>query len=124
MRKTGFFALFPSASGLLLIFSLLGYLLLFPQIAAESARSGLLLWYHSVLPVIFPFLFLSSMMIRIIHAEDIPKTLTRPFMRLFGCSPYGAFVILAGFLCGLPVGAKLTSELYREKKLNGAKRSA
>ncbi|MCD7744530.1 MAG: hypothetical protein LUI13_04450 [Lachnospiraceae bacterium] len=107
----------PQAGAFLLILVLLGYLLLCPQTAADSARSGLVLWYHSVLPVIFPFLFLSSVMIRIVRAEDLPAPLIRPLTRLFGCSPYGAFAILAGILCGLPVGAKLTSDLYQEQKI-------
>ncbi|MCD8398334.1 MAG: hypothetical protein LUD12_14340 [Lachnospiraceae bacterium] len=106
-----------SKKSLFAIFLLFIYLLLCPQMALNSAREGLLLWYHSVLPVVFPFLFLSSLAIRLVSAEDMPKILTRPFTRLFGCSAYGAFVIPAGFLCGFPMGAKLTGDLYRDGKI-------
>lgn len=100
-----------------LIFSLFMCLLCFPRTAASAALDGLLLWYHSVFPVLFPFLFLSSLLIRILNPDELPKVLTAPFMRLFGCSAYGVFVIFAGFLCGFPVGARLSSELYQQKKI-------
>ncbi|MCD8338181.1 MAG: hypothetical protein LUD18_13120 [Lachnospiraceae bacterium] len=106
-----------SKKSLLLILLFFGYLLFCPQAALNSAREGLLLWYHSVLPVLFPFFVLSNLALRLISAEDMPKAVTRPFIRLFGCSAYGAFVIPAGFLCGLPVGAKLTGDLYRDGKI-------
>ncbi len=93
-------------------------LLFFPHTALLSALDGLLLWYHSVFPVLFPFLFLSSLLIRIVSPEDMPKILVFPLMRLFGCSAYGAFVILAGFLCGFPVGAKLSAELYHQNRIS------
>ncbi|MCC8101956.1 MAG: hypothetical protein LIP11_06735 [Clostridiales bacterium] len=106
-----------SKKSVFVIIALFGYLLLCPQAALDSAREGLLLWYHSVLPVLFPFLFLSSLAMRLICAADMPKAFTRPFMRLFGCSAYGAFVIPVGFLCGFPMGARLTGDLYRDGKI-------
>lgn len=94
------------------------YLLFFPQAAASSARDGLLLWYRSVLPVLFPFMFLSALAVRLVQPERLPRTLTRPVCRLFNCSACCAFAILAGFLCGLPMGAKLTADLCREEKIS------
>ncbi|MCC8050614.1 MAG: hypothetical protein LIP10_08155 [Clostridiales bacterium] len=93
-------------------------LLCFPRTAVSSARDGLLLWYHSVFPVLFPFLFLSSLLIRIVSPHDMPGLLAAPIMRLFGCSAYGAFVILAGFLCGFPIGAKISADLYAQNKIS------
>lgn len=106
-----------SKKSVFVICALFGYLLLCPQSALQSARDGLLLWYHSVLPVIFPFLFFGGLLMRLVNAEDMPKILTRPFTRLFGCSTYGVFVIPAGFLCGFPAGARLTGDLYRDGKI-------
>ncbi|MCD8105532.1 MAG: hypothetical protein LUF35_11175 [Lachnospiraceae bacterium] len=102
----------------LLIFLFFGYLLLFPQTALLSAQDGLLLWYRQVLPILFPFLFLNTLAMRTIHASDLPGLLIRPLMRAFHCSAYGAFVILSGFLCGFPMGAFLTGDLYRNEKIS------
>ncbi len=101
-----------------LIILLFVFLLCFPRTALSSAQDGLLLWYHSVFPVLFPFLFLSSLLVRIVSPDDLPKALTRPFMYLFGCSSYGVYVILAGFVCGFPVGVRLSAELYQQKKIS------
>lgn len=103
---------------IVLIFPTFGYLLLFPQTALLSARDGLLLWYHQVLPVIFPFMFLGTLAVHTVKASDLPALLTRPLMRIFHCSAYGAFVILSGFLCGFPIGAFLTADLYRTGKIS------
>ncbi|MCD7957949.1 MAG: hypothetical protein LUG93_19790 [Lachnospiraceae bacterium] len=103
---------------IVLILPAFGYLLLFPQEAVLSAQDGLLLWYHQVLPVIFPFMFLSTLAVRTMKASDLPRWMTKPLMRVFHCSEYGAFVILSGFLCGFPMGAFLTSELYQNSKIS------
>ena len=97
---------------------LLLYLLLFPVRALADARAGLLLWYRSVLPVLFPFMLLCGLLIRFGLLEHALPALSRPLCRLFGCSPYGAFAILCGFLCGFPMGAKVTCDLQRQRKIS------
>lgn len=42
---------------------LMVFLLLYPRFAAEGARYGLLLWYTSVVPSLFPFMVLSSLIV-------------------------------------------------------------
>ena len=96
-----------------LLFLLL-YLLLFPARALSDARAGLLLWYRSVLPVLFPFMLVCSILIRLDLLKRALPFLARPFHRLFGCSQYGAFAILGGFLCGFPMGAKITRDLQSQ----------
>lgn len=96
------------------------YLLAFPQTAAQSARDGLLLWYHSVLPVLFPFMFLCSLFLCLNLSESLPGCFYRPICRLFGCSPHGAFAVIIGFLCGFPMGVKITADLYEQHKISRA----
>ena len=44
--------------------------------------------------------------------------LVRPILRpLFGISDYGSFALLVGFLCGYPMGSKVTADLKREGKI-------
>lgn len=94
------------------------YLLLFPKNAVNSARDGLLLWYNSVLPVLFPFMLLCSLILRLNLLESLPSAFYKPICRLFGCSCYGAFAVLVGFLCGFPMGAKITGDLLRQNKIS------
>ena len=92
-------------------FAFFFYLLAFPLPALESARHGLLLWYHSVVPVLFPFMLLGNFALRTGLIYPLTALFYRPLHLLFGCS-------LAGFLCGFPVGAKITSDLAAQNLIS------
>jgi sporulation integral membrane protein YlbJ len=94
------------------------YLLCFPAQAQAGARAGLLLWYNSILPVLFPFMLVSGIFLNTGLADRVQRVLARPFHALFGCSGYGAFAIFTGFLCGFPMGAHMTSDLHRQGKIS------
>ncbi len=101
-----------------LIFLLFLYLLLFPEEALESASRGLALWYRSVLPVLFPFMILSGLTVKSGLIEQLPQRLLSPVCRLFHCSAGGSFAVLAGFLCGFPMGAKVTRDLQTQHRIS------
>ena len=102
---------------LLLLFCAAG-LLLFPEECAEAARNGLSLCLQTVLPSLYPFFVLSSLVI----ASGMGDTLSRcfePLMRpLFGLSGAGAGALVLGLLGGYPVGARTAAELYRGGSLS------
>ncbi len=97
---------------------LLLYLFLFPTQAFGAACDGLDLWFHTLLPSLLPFCVLSNILIT---AGIIPKLL-KPFQRIFknllGLTPYGAYALFLGLLCGYPMGAKITGDLYRQQKIS------
>lgn len=97
---------------------LLCFLLLRPAEAAASARSGLLLWAHSLVPVLLPFFILSNLLIALNGVSLVTQVLYPVVHRLFGCSRNGCFCLAAGFLCGYPVGAKTTGDLVREGQIH------
>lgn len=90
------------------------YLLVFPEDSLSAARNGLLLWYGSVLPVLFPFLVISGILLQLEGFSVLLRFLYRPFHFLFGVSYYGSFAVLSGFLCGFPAGAKITKDLQEQ----------
>ncbi len=104
----------------LILIPLFLYLLLAPQTALSCARNGLLLWHRSVLPVLFPFLFLCGIALRLNAIEQIPAWFCRPLAFLFGCSKNGVYAIVTGFLCGFPIGAKVTYDLERLGRIDPA----
>ncbi len=83
----------------------------------DGARRGLLLWYQSVVPALFPFMVLNSL----VSSGDGLTALMTPFYRilhpLFGLSRHGCYVLLSGLLCGCPMGAKICAEFVRDGKL-------
>lgn len=114
MRKTLFSCL------LLLIFAVF---LLFKNAVIAGACEGLLLWYSYVLPSLLPFMILVNLMI---HTDTISlmAKMTGPMMKKFpGVSARGSFAVTAGFLCGYPMGAKVSADLIRKgdiSRLEGA----
>lgn len=94
------------------------YLILCPDSAISGVRDGLLLWYRSVLPTLFPFLFLCSLLLKLDLLAPILPAVFYPLHALFGCTRYGALAILTGFFCGFPMGAKITHDLELDEKIN------
>lgn len=97
---------------------LFSFLLLFPEQTLEASRSGLLLWFDSLLPTLLPFLIISQLILKTSLVEYIQRLLGPAFEHIFHCSPHGTFCLVCGFLCGYPVGARLISLQIKEKKLS------
>ncbi len=88
--------------------------LLFPADVFQGAGKGLLLWFNSVLPTLLPFIILSNLLIQT-HAVGWIVRVTGPLLKtIFRVSDYGSFAIVAGFLCGYPMGSKVIADLLRE----------
>lgn len=88
-------------------------LLAAPAEAAAAAKSGLLLCARSIVPTLFPFFVLSSLMLEV----GLPYRLaglTAPLTsRIFRVSGEGATAFLLGLCGGYPLGATATAELHR-----------
>ncbi len=96
----------------------LGFLLLvgaglvcFPAESAAAAQDALALCFETVIPSLFPFFVLSSLVVQ----SSVPRLFSRllaPLMApLFGVSGAGASALLLGLLGGYPVGARTVAEL-------------
>jgi len=102
--------------GLVLLFLIV--MMLLPSAALEGASSGLLLWFHNVLPNLLPFIIISNLMVRLNITKQISRVIY-PFLgRLFHVSRDGCYPIAIGFLSGLPMGAKSTADLVIEHKIH------
>lgn len=102
----------------LIVFFLL--MLFSPEIVTTGAANGLLLWYRQVLPVLFPFLLITGLMIRTGSISLINRILSPFLMPFLDISENASFAVVCGFLCGFPVGAKSCSDLSGEGKISSA----
>ena len=96
----------------LLVFA--GLMLAFPTHYLEGARKGLAIFSSSVLPAIFPFVFISTLISNTNIIDKLSTAFSRPVKALFGVSPYGAYVLFSSLISGYPVGAVTTLELYEK----------
>lgn len=90
---------------------------LFPSETFQGAAKGLLLWYNSVFPTLFPYMIISTLMIQTNTTSFIAKIFGPVLERVFHVSSNGVFAIVSGMLCGYPMGAKITAELIDSEKI-------
>lgn len=97
-----------------------GVMLIFPKPVFTGASKGLLLWFNIVLPTLLPFIIISNLLICTQAAALIARIIGPLFCRIFHVSGYGSFAVLTGFLCGYPMGSKVTADLIREGYISNA----
>ena len=103
---------------ILTICLLLAFLLAFPKEALAAAREGLGLWLDTLLPTLLPFLILTGILLRTDGITRIVQPIAPFFKVLTGLSGEGAYAFVLGLLCGSPMGAKLTADLYHAGKIS------
>lgn len=89
-----------------------------PKAVFDGAESGLLLWFQVVFPTLFPFMLVSGLMLSGGGLVVISRIFGRLFSTLFATSPNGSFAVIAGFLCGYPMGAKVSADLVRSGRIS------
>ena len=90
------------------------------ETAAQAVRDGIQLCLTSVIPALFPFFAVSSLLVALGAAEAAGRALARPFGRLFRCGGAGCAALLLGLVGGYPVGARTAAELVRRGELSPA----
>lgn len=100
----------------LLLFFLL-IIVLFPNTAFEGSVEGLLLWFHTVLPTLLPFIILTGILLKLDVIFSLTKIIHPIFKKIFNISPMGCYALICGLLCGYPMGAKTTAQLIKANKI-------
>lgn len=101
-----------------LAFVLTAVILLFPADCLSFALKGLNLWFERMIPTLFPFMVLSGIIIRMDLTDSFVKILNPVLGRLFRIRPACVYGMLVGFLCGFPMGAHVTAQLYEQKQIS------
>ena len=93
-------------------------LLTHSSLSYEGACQGLLLWFHTVLPTLLPFMICSNIIV-VLGGIPILVAPFRPLLgRLFHLSDNGCYVMISGLLCGYPMGAKTCSEFLNQGRIS------
>ena len=93
------------------------FLLLFPREILVTTKGAIDLWANNVLPALLPFLIGTNILIKT-EIIDLFSFMATPFTRIFNVSGNGTFAIIAGIICGYPVGAKIIKNLREENKIS------
>ena len=92
-----------------------GVLILDGKCALQGAVEGIDLCLGSVIPALFPFLFLSSLLTELLWGSEIK--FLRPLCTRLGIPEGGSCLLIAGFLGGYPAGAQAIGDAYRASKI-------
>lgn len=80
------------------------------------AELGLDLWFHKMIPSLLPFMILSGIMVRLNLTEKMSMAVYPAVGPLYRVRKNVCYCMLLGFLCGFPMGARVTADL-RERNL-------
>lgn len=90
-------------------------IILAPKLCIDGVISGSLLFFYKVFPSLFSFLVVSNIILSCdgvyIYSKLIGKALCKPLRLPTSCS----FVLIISTLCGYPLGAKYSCQLYEKK---------
>ena len=88
-------------------------LLLWPEQAVTAARDGLRLCGNVIVPSLFPFFVLSSLVVELGLSRYLGQLFQRFMVPLFRVNGTCASALALGFVGGYPVGARTAIALYR-----------
>ena len=92
-------------------------MLLSPEAVFNGAFDGLMLWFQVIFPTLFPFMLISGLMLSSGGLSIVSRLLGGVSRTVFRTSENGSFAVLAGFLCGYPMGAKVSADLVRAGRI-------
>lgn len=105
-------------SGICFFVLMTGCILTHSSLSLAYAALGLELWYEKMVPVLLPFMILSGTLIRLGLTDGLIRPVRPFFGRIFRLSEPGIYVILMGFLCGFPMGARTISDFRDRQELS------
>lgn len=89
---------------ILLFFLLIGCSIFYPAEILEASKKGICIWFEQILPSLLPFSILSAVLLKSHLMDTFSKNanVTSIFITMF-----------CGFIFGFPIGAKLSSDFYK-----------
>lgn len=101
-----------------LLFLLLTFCILTNSpLSMTYASLGLELWFRKMVPALLPFMILSGIMVRLGLTEKMSMVLYPALGPVYRVRKNVVYCMMLGFLCGFPMGAKVTADLLKRDLL-------
>lgn len=89
-----------------------------PDATFRYAYEGLYQWAAKMVPTLFPFMMISSIMVYSGADLELGNMLGRILKKVYRYSSCGIYAVFMGFFCGFPMGAKVVSDLLENDRLD------
>ena len=91
-------------------------LIIFSNSNLSAAKSGLVLWANSIVPVLFPFFVATELLSHTKLTYYLGKILNRFMRPVFNVRGEGSFAFIMGIISGYPIGAKIAAN-FRQNNI-------
>lgn len=97
-----------------IFFLILTLLLVLSKQNYECVKLSVNLFITSIMPSLFPFILFTEIILKTDILDTVSRIFGKMFSKLFNVSKNSSLAIIIGFICGFPMGAKATNELYKK----------
>lgn len=94
----------------LIIFAFIFLIMFNINSSIVSVKNTLILWVNNIVPVLFPFMFLTSLLSLTNGLSFLINTFGLGCEKIFKSHRIGGYILIMSVLCGYPMGATLTGE--------------
>ncbi|MGL5575721.1 MAG: sporulation integral membrane protein YlbJ [Sarcina sp.] len=102
----------------ILLSILILYFIIKPELVINSSINGGKIFLTSIFPVMFPFMVICNFLLNVggiaVYSKLLGSVICKPLALNKSCS----FPIITSWLCGYPLGAKYSANLYEQKAIN------
>ena len=85
-----------------------------------AVLDGISLWSGAILPAMFPYLIITTLLSSLKSTAKIPRLLSPVTTRFFNVNGNVGFALFISLMCGYPVGAKCVSDLKNHNLIGEA----
>lgn len=117
MKNKFFVVKLKKLTSILTFILVLTLLFIYSKSNVNTIKDTTNLFLYSVFPSLFPFAFFTEFILNTDILDTISNKLKKLVTKIFPVSAYSTFVVIIGFLCGFPSGAKAIIKLYEDKKI-------
>lgn len=87
------------------------------SLSLAYASLGLELWFRKMIPALLPFMILSGIMVRMKLTEKMSMAFFPVLGPVFRVRKNVVYCMMLGFLCGFPMGARVTADMLEHGML-------
>ena len=123
LKRLDFYNIFLEFVLILLVLATI-LLIIRPDKYISSINAGIQLFFYSVFPSLFPFLFISKLIDGLGGFSRVNKLLKPITVKLYRCPEVSCYPFLMTLVSGYPIGAKIVGDLYSSGQIDdhGAKK--